>query len=451
MLLLGRARTQDGVHRPHEGGHVLVRGGASQGEPLRGARVRLGAAGQGRDHVRGLGDAGRAGRAGRGVQAGRVEGEQQRVRGPSRHGDVHVAGQPAGAGRQGGAGGRVDVAGPGQRGRLQGVDGGDHLVPQRAEPGGLGGLLRDGLGDGGRERGREGDRHGAGAQPALLAAAVQDRLERGVAPHEQRPHAHRGAELVARQGEGGRPGGREVHGDGADGLDGVGVQRHAVGGGDPGRLRHRLDRADLVVRPHQRGQRGPLRRRRQRGLPRREVHRALRVDGHEHRLGALVGGEPVHDVEHGVVLGAGEHDAGPLARARTAGPVQPLDGQVVRLGAAGGQHHLGRVRPQGGRDRLTGLLETQLRPAPRGVQGRRVARDRGGLGEGRERARTHRRGGGVVQVHAGGGSHPPSLGSPSRPAGWPPGTGGVRHNGLMPLHDPAPRRRVRRPATGGPA
>ena len=80
-------------------------------------------------------------------------------------------------------------------------------------------------------------------------------------------------------------------------------------------------------------------------------------------LGALVLGEPVHGVEDGVVLdGAGQH-AVRRGVGVPAGPVEPLDREVVGLGAAGGEDDLAGRAPSAGGERLAGLLDDPAGPA----------------------------------------------------------------------------------------
>jgi hypothetical protein len=135
------------------------------------------------------------------------------------------------------------------------------------------------------------------------------------------------------------------------GLDGVAEQDRPGAAGQLGRGRDRLAGADLVVGRHHRDQ----------GRPPRPEQRsqAVQVDpaGAVHRgqvdVGVGVGLGPGGGVQHGVVLD-GRADEVPLCRR----PDQhgALDGQVVGLGAAGGEHDLGRGDPDQGRDLLTGRL-----------------------------------------------------------------------------------------------
>ena len=125
---------------------------------------------------------------------------------------------------------------------------------------------------------------------------------------------------------------------------------------------------------------------------------AVPVDGQRHDVRALVLGEPLGRLEHGVVLDLGDEHAGAARVGGPARPVQALDGEVVALRAAGGEHHLRRPRADRRGDPLAGLLDEAARPAARGVQRRGVAGARQRLGHHRHGLRQHRRGGGVVEV-----------------------------------------------------
>ena len=110
-----------------------------------------------------------------------------------------------------------------------------------AQPGQLLGALRLPL-DGQLGRRREADDggriEGAGADVALLPAAVQHRRQgRGSRLSTQRPDAHRPADLVTRDRHRVETAAREVERQLAERLHGVGVERHAVLGGRPRRAR----------------------------------------------------------------------------------------------------------------------------------------------------------------------------------------------------------------------
>ena len=107
-----------------------------------------------------------------------------------------------------------------------------------------------------------GDVEGAGADVALLAPAVQQRRALGVAAQQQRAGAHRAAELVPGHGQRVHTAGAEVDRHLPDRLDRVGVQRDADGVRDLGQRRDVADRADLVVGPHDAGDRDVACRRR---------------------------------------------------------------------------------------------------------------------------------------------------------------------------------------------
>ncbi len=153
------------------------------------------------------------------------------------------------------------------------------------------------------------------------------------------------------------PESREGDGHLAEGLHGVGMQGNVELTCHVGEFTDRHDRADLVVGPHHGGQRhtagvaGD-------GLAQSVwVDPAVRVDGEVLDIGALVLAEPVHGVEDGMVLdGAGE-DADTGRIGVPAGPVQALDGEVVGLGAAGGEHDLAGPGAERLGERLPGLLD----------------------------------------------------------------------------------------------
>ena len=220
-----------------------------------------------------------------------------------------------------------------------------------------------------------GDVQGAGAHVALLAAAVQQRRAGDVAAEQQRADADRAAELVPGDGQRGDAAGGEVDRHLADRLDRVGVERHPVLGGDRGQLGDRLDGADLVVGPH----RGDQRRPRRRARPARRAAPPGRA-GPTPSTGSQVTSapsccdQPVDRVEHGVVLDrAGDHPASAGAGA-AAGPEDALDGEVVALGAAAGEDHLGRAGRRARRRSARGTPRPARRARrPGGVQRRRVA------------------------------------------------------------------------------
>ena len=90
--------------------------------------------------------------------------------------------------------------------------------------------------------------------------------------------------------------------------------------------------------------------------------------------GALVLAEPVHGVEHGVVLDGAGQDTGAGRVGVAAGPVQALDGEVVGLGAAGGEDDLAGAGAERLGEGLAGLLDRAAGPRGRLRAGRRRCR-----------------------------------------------------------------------------
>lgn len=140
----------------------------------------------------------------------------------------------------------------------------------------------------------------------LLAAAVQHGYGGVLAAEQQGADAVRAADLVSGDGHGGESGRGEVHVELTEGLDGVRVHRNAELPRHRGQFGDRQHGADLVVGPHH-GDQGDVVGVALDGLAQGVgVHPAVRIDGQVLDGGALVFGEPVHRVEHGVVLdGAG--------------------------------------------------------------------------------------------------------------------------------------------------
>ncbi len=280
-------------------------------------------------------------------------------------------------------------------------DAADEVVAERADPDRVVGLVLDRQLDRGREAGDRRGVDGAAADVALLAAAVRQRGHVDLAAYDQRADAVGSADLVAGERERVDAGGREVDGDGTDGLHGVGVHRDAVLGGDRDDLLDRLEGADLVVGPHHRDQRD------RRGVPlhggpqRGDVQAGAGVDRQQLDPGLLALPQPVQRVEDRVVLDRGRQDAGPGGVGRPPGPVDALERQVVGLGATGGEHHLTRAAVQGLRDLLARLLHHPARPAPRGVQRAGVADVEQVLRHRLDGRGEHRRGGSVVEVDRG--------------------------------------------------
>ncbi len=229
--------------------------------------------------------------------------------------------------------------------------------------------------DRGGERGDQRDAERAGAQVALLAAAVQQRGRVELAADQQRADADGAAELVRRDRHGVELAGAEVEGHVAGRLHGVAVHRDVVLTGDPYDVGDGLDRAHLVVGPHRRDDRDRRRVALDAGPQLVDQDAAGGVDGRHVDLGALVLGQPGHRVEQRMVLDRAEDDAAAGRVLGAARPVEALDRQVVGLGAAGREHDLARPRAEPLGDQLARLLDGAPRAPPRRVQRRRIARD----------------------------------------------------------------------------
>ena len=245
---------------------------------------------------------------------------------------------------------------------------------------------------------------------------MQQRDAVGVAAQHQGTHPGGAAELVGGHTHRREPRVGESHRNLADGLHGVAVHGHLELGGDRGELLDRHDRADLVVGPHDRHQ-GDVVVAVQGLAQRGRCHRAVGLGGQIRHLGALVLGQPDDRVEHGVVLDGGGDDAPAVRIGVAASPVDALDGEVVALGAAGGEDDLRRPGAQVRGDALPRLLHPAPGVAPRGVQ-------RGGVADGGQRtrhrldgSRMHRGGGGVVEVDRAGAHGLSRIPAGQRPPG----------------------------------
>ena len=171
---------------------------------------------------------------------------------------------------------------------------------------------------------------------ALVVPAVQDPLEACALAHVERPYALRRVELVRGHGVEVYAQRFHIHRDLAQRLHAVAVHRHASLARDARDFRHRLQRAQLVVRVHHGDQHGV---RAQRAAHIAGVHHPLgrgRQVGYFNTFAFQLGAS----VEHRRMLDGGRDDvaARPCGRA-----CDPEDGQVVRLRAAAGEDDLPRI------------------------------------------------------------------------------------------------------------
>ena len=235
----------------------------------------------------------------------------------------------------------------------EGAQAGQEVGAEGGQGGGRGAGVAVGEGGcgGGAEAGQGGGGEGAGAQAALLAAAVDEGAQAGSGANDQGADAGGAAELVGGEGEQVDAVGGHVDPGEAGRLHGVAEQDRAGGVGQLGHGGDRLAGADLVVGRHHRDQGGASRL--------EERGQAVGVDPaeavHRGQVGPRpgVGLGPGGGVEHGVVL---DGRADQVPGLRRPGEDGALDGQVVGLGPAGGEHDLARGGADQGRDLLAGRL-----------------------------------------------------------------------------------------------
>ena len=154
----------------------------------------------------------------------------------------------------------------------------------------------------------------------------------------------------------------------AAGLHRVGVEGNAVLSGDGADLGDRFDRAHLVVGVHHADQRGVRSNRRGYG---RRLHQASAVHRQDRHLEVEVPGQVGRGVQHSVVLdGRGDDVPAPAGRLRQPDAAQR---QVVALGAAPGEHDLGRPAIQHRRDPRPSILQRRGRAAAQPIDAGWVA------------------------------------------------------------------------------
>ena len=243
---------------------------------------------------------------------------------------------------------------------------------------------------------------GAGANVALLAAAVDEGHDRRRTREHERADPVRPTDLVRRHAQRGEAAGGEVDRQVAVGGDGVGVHGHPVSSGERHDLGDGLDRTDLVVGDEHRHERNVVVAV-EGGLDGGNAHPAERVERQplEHR--SLEPLEPLDGVDGRMVLALGDQDAASGCPGAPR-PVQPLEGEIDRLGAPAGEHHLNGIAAEGRGDVLAGLLEHPLRVLTLAVDGGGVSDDAQRRGVGRDRLRDHRRRRRMIEVHGHGDS-----------------------------------------------
>ena len=217
---------------------------------------------------------------------------------------------------------------------------------------------------------------------------------------DQRADAHGAADLVARDCEGRYPAGVEVDRHRAECLHSVRVHGNTVFSSNGGDFGDGLYGTDFVVRPHD-GHEGNVF-----GVLLDEFADGLRVDatvlvyGDPFELRALCLFEPFAGFFHGVVLDGGDENSGALRVFFAALPVDALDREVVRLGAAGGENNLGGVRSNSAGDAFAGVLDGGAGITSGSVQGGGVAAVAHLFDHGVDGCGQYVGGGGVVEVDA---------------------------------------------------
>ena len=246
----------------------------------------------------------------------------------------------------------------------------------------------------------------AGPPPALVVAAVLDGHHARALPDVERADALRPVDLVRRHRHERDPGLPERHGELAERLDAVDVERDAPLGRDAADLLDRHERAALAVRGLDRDQ---DRVRAERAAHVVRVHQPLAVHRQvRHGVTGLL--QRLAGPEDGVVLDLGRDHVAAGPRARHA-----LDGQVVGLGAARGEDDLLRRDPEEARDALARRVDPVARLPPEAVDARSVAEALREVGQHRRQdVGVDRRRGVVIEIDA---SHdvPHLVTRPDRP------------------------------------
>ena len=220
---------------------------------------------------------------------------------------------------------------------------------------------------------RRGHAHDAGhvlrAAPAaaLLGAALDQDFRPDPLAAIEGAHALGAMELVRRQGEHVHPQRLHVHGDVPHGLDGVGVEEHALFMAELGDLPDGLNGADFVVHHHHAHQGGVVG---DCGGHVGKAHHAVFMDI-EIRHGEALLFQRLHGVEHGVVLkGRGDEVLLPFLGAKQCAGQKRL---IVGLAAAAGEGNFRRLGIQALRHVGACLIENLPGALTHGVEAGGVA------------------------------------------------------------------------------
>ena len=236
--------------------------------------------------------------------------------------------------------------------------------------------------------------------PPLLGAANHERGGHDAVRAHERARAARSVELVGREREQVEAVAREVDGEVARGLHGVGVEERAALADGAADVAHGLHRAHLVVRVHDGDEARVVAKGRLHG---RDAHDAVGVGAHEGDVeasakGAVRRGEALEHPEDARVLDGRGDDVAPACLGAEGGTRE--QGLVVCLGAAGGELDLAGLGVEARRDARTCVLERTERGVSRGVLAHRVGKRRSLVDapHRRERGGGGARGRGIVEV-----------------------------------------------------
>ena len=212
--------------------------------------------------------------------------------------------------------------------------------------------------------------------PPLLRAANHERGGHDAVRAHERARAARPVELVGRDREQVEAIAREVDGEVACGLHGVGVEERAALADGAADVTHGLHRAHLVVGVHDGDEARVVAKGHLHG---RDAHDAVGVGAHEGDVevsakGAVRRGETLERPEDARVLDGRGHDVAP-ARPGAVGSTRE-QGLVVGLGAAGGELDLAWLGVEARRDARAGVLKRAECRVSRGVLAHGVGESR---------------------------------------------------------------------------
>ena len=196
-----------------------------------------------------------------------------------------------------------------------------------------------------------GDVLGSRATTTVLRAAVEQRLDDRPAANEDRAASLRCSDLVTGHREDVERYGLRVDRQLAERLYGVGMKEHAARLGAIREIFDRLDRADLIVHPHDGGDRNVVL---GEAVERLQINDAVRCHPTETLLRSLTDGL-MDGGEHRLVLDWSRHDR--VASLATSRSPRPEQSEIVGLRAARCKTDLIRLRTQTTRHPLPRLLE----------------------------------------------------------------------------------------------